>query len=189
MTAGPPEVPLRTERLTLRDYSEDDFEAVHAYGSDPEVVRFMNWGPNDEAATRDFLARTIATTREEPRTNWELAMVLSETGELIGGCGLMPRRASSREWELGYVLRRDLWGHGFVPEAAHAVVQFGFGRLDAHRIYARIDPENRGSIRVAERLGMRLEGTFQRDEWIHGEWRDTRVYALLSDEWAAARPG
>jgi len=183
------ELPLRTDRLTLRDYAEGDFASVHAYGADPEVVRFMNWGPNDETATRDFLARTVATTREEPRTNWELAMVLSETEELVGGCGLMPRRAAAGEWELGYVLRRDLWGQGLVSEAARAVVEFGFARLDAHRIYARIDPENRGSIRVAERLGMRLEGTFRQDEWIQGEWRDTRVYALLADEWAAARPG
>jgi RimJ/RimL family protein N-acetyltransferase len=174
--------------LVLRDYEADDFDAVHAYGADPEVVRFMSWGPNDEAATRDFLTRTIATTRETPRTSWELGMVSSETGELLGGCGLMPRRLEYREWELGYVLRRDLWGRGLVPEAARAVIDFGFCQLDAHRIYALIDPENAGSIRVAERLGMRHEGTWRRDALIHGEWRDTRVYALLSDEWAASPP-
>ena len=186
MTASAWALPLRTERLLLRDYAADDFEAVHAYGADPEVVRFMAWGPNDEAATRDFLTRTIAATREAPRTSWELAVVLAETGELVGGCGLMPRRLPYREWELGYVLRRDLWGRGVVPEAARAVVDFGFRQIGAHRIFALIDPENGGSIRVAERLGLRLEGTWQRDAWIHHEWRDTRVYALLEEEWAAA---
>lgn len=186
MTTAAPGLPLRTERLTLRDYAEGDLASVHAYGSDSEVVRFMSWGPNDEDATRDFLARTIATTREEPRMNWELAIVLSETGEQVGGCGLMPRRLPYREWELGYVLRRDLWGNGLVPEAARAVVEFGFRHLDAHRIFALIDPDNRGSIRVAEGLGMRHEGTWRRDSWIHGEWRDTRVYALLENEWAPA---
>jgi len=188
VTAAVPVLPLRTERLVLRDYVDEDFEAVHAYGTDPEVVRFMAWGPNDEAATRDFLTRTIAATHAIPRTSWELAVTLAETGELVGGCGLMPRRLPYREWELGYVLRRDLWGNGLVPEAARAVAEFGVRQLGAHRLFALIDPANRGSIRVAEGLGMRLEGTLRYDARIHGEWRDTHVYALLETEWPRPEP-
>jgi ribosomal-protein-alanine N-acetyltransferase len=177
--------PLHTERLLLRDLTPGDLAAAHRYGADPEVVRFMSWGPNDERATREFLERCAASAAETARTTWELGIVLAESGELVGGCGLLARRLHYREWELGYVLRRDHWGRGLVPEAARAVADFGFRHVGAHRIYALIDPENRGSIRVAERLGMRLEGTQRRDALIHGEWRDTRVYALLAPEWDA----
>ena len=46
---------LRSERLLLRDFRDDDFEAVHAYATDLDVVRYMTWGPNSEADTRDTL--------------------------------------------------------------------------------------------------------------------------------------
>jgi RimJ/RimL family protein N-acetyltransferase len=147
----------------------------------------MSWGPNDERATREFLEKTTSASRAEPRTSWELAIVLCETGALIGGCGLMPSRPPYREWELGYVLRPELWGQGIVSEAARAVLDFGFRRVGAHRVFARIDPENAASIRVAGKLGMRHEGTWRRDSLIRGEWRDTRVYALLDEEWEGLR--
>ena len=175
-------LPLETERLRLRDFVAGDFDAVHAYASDPEVVRHMDWGPNDASETREFLRRVTAQQGEDPRQSWELAIVLRESGELVGGCGLMPRRLPFREWELGFVLRRDQWRCGIMSEAARAVVAFGFGEVGAHRIFARVDPENVGSIRVLERLGMRHEGTRVRDELVRGAWRDTHIYARLEDE-------
>jgi len=79
---------LRTERLLLRDFRADDFEAVHAYATDLEVVRYMTWGPNSEADTRDFLKRAQSHAEVEPRVGFELAVVREETDDLIGGVGL-----------------------------------------------------------------------------------------------------
>ena len=83
---------LTTERLVLRDYVEGDWRAVHQYAADPEVVRFMDWGPNTEQQTRDFIARTIGQHQANPRRGYELAVVLKDGGRLIGGCGLRVRR-------------------------------------------------------------------------------------------------
>ena len=66
---------IQTKRLVLRDFNEDDWEAVHEYASDPEVVRYMEWGPNTEEETRNFIKRAISHQNEKPRRNFTLAIV------------------------------------------------------------------------------------------------------------------
>jgi ribosomal-protein-alanine N-acetyltransferase len=70
-------LPLRTPRLTLRDFVPDDFDAIHGYASDPDVTRFMFHGVRSEADTRDYLDRMIASQQQNPRLTWELAVVLT----------------------------------------------------------------------------------------------------------------
>ena len=67
--------PLQTDRLDLRDFRPDDFEAVHAFASDPLVTRYTSWGPNSEDETRDFLQRASAESTEWPRRDYSLAVV------------------------------------------------------------------------------------------------------------------
>ena len=75
--------PIRTPRLLLRDYVYDDWTAVHRYGSDPEVMRWLALPPNTEAATRSFMERCMQAQQDEPRTTFELAVTLAASGELI----------------------------------------------------------------------------------------------------------
>lgn len=74
---------VRTERLVLRDFKETDWEAIHAYASDPEVVRYMDWGPNTEEETKNFIQRAIAHQKEQPRRTYTLAIVLKSDSRLI----------------------------------------------------------------------------------------------------------
>ncbi|GEM_PF-1705850 len=72
-------LPIETNRLTLRDYREEDWFQVHAYARDPEVLRFMDWGPNSEADTRAFIARILASEHPQPRRVFELAVIFKAT--------------------------------------------------------------------------------------------------------------
>ncbi|MFW5866974.1 MAG: GNAT family N-acetyltransferase, partial [Armatimonadota bacterium] len=81
-------LPLLTDRLELRDFHEGDVEAVHEWASDPEVVRFMGWGPNTRERTREFLQRKLAERTGDPRRTWDLAVVRRDTGRVIGSIGL-----------------------------------------------------------------------------------------------------
>ena len=81
-------VKLSTERLVLREFTEDDAPAAHQYASDPRVVEFMPWGPNTEEQTQEFIARQLAAQQQEPRLCFDLAVILRADGRLIGGCGL-----------------------------------------------------------------------------------------------------
>jgi len=175
-------LPLETPRLELRELRESDFAAVHRYASDPEVTRFMGWGPNDEAATRAFLAEAVAAS-SSPHTRCEVAVVERASGEVIGSCGAYARRDPvHREWEIGYVLARPFWGRGLGSEAVGALVALAEGALGAHRLYATVDPANAASAALLRRLGFRLEGLQRADTFVRGAWRDSLVYARLADE-------
>jgi ribosomal-protein-alanine N-acetyltransferase len=178
---------IETERLVLRDFRRDDWERVHEYAIDPEVYRYMPWGPNSEDETRAFIERAIARQLEEPRLHFELAITLAEDGLVVGGGGIRADDESFRSADMGYCLRADAWGMGIGTEAASALVAFGFERLGVHRIWATCDPSNTRSARVLEKAGMTLEDTMRDDTWLRGQWRSSHLYAVLAPEWKPAR--
>ena len=127
-------VELRTERLVLREFTESDWPAVHAYQTDPRYLRYYPWTDRAEEDVRAFV-RTLVTWQEErPRRRFQLAITLPREGRLIGNCGVRVNAPESREGNVGYELDPRFWGQGYATEAARAVVGFGFGELGLHRI-------------------------------------------------------
>ena len=174
---------LNSDRLILREFKDSDLEPVHAYGSDIEVVRYMEWGPNTRAESEDFLARAKSESLKDPRALYELAVIEAATDELIGGIGLHTKGMQAM---LGYCFARPAWGKGFATEAAQLLVDYGFNTLGLHRIWAKCDTENISSLRVLEKIGMRQEGCLKHDCQIRGEWRDNALFAILEDDWVSA---
>jgi RimJ/RimL family protein N-acetyltransferase len=181
------ELPLHTPRLLLRDFADADWEAVHRYGALPEVSRFMPWGPNSEADTREFVGRALAAQAANPRTSFELAIIWREQGQLIGGCGLTVQNQTHRGGEIGYCLHPDFWGRGCATEAAGALLAWGFEYFQLHRIQATCDRDNAGSRRVLEKAGMQLEGRLRQNLNIRGQWRDSLLWSILENEWREGR--
>lgn len=171
---------LSTGRLRLKEFSWEDEQAVHAYASDSLVVEYMLWGPNSAEETQDYLRQVIQKQEHVPRTAYDFAVVLQETGQLIGGCGLFLE--GYRQAELGYCFNRSFWGQGYATEAAKALVRMGFHELGLHRIYATCRPGNIGSAKVMQKLGMRYEGHFREHRWHKGCWRDSYQYSILARE-------
>ncbi len=180
--------PIETERLVLRDFTTDDWSALHLYGSDPEVMKLLHLLPNSVERSREVIEQHISCQHEEPRTRYELAITLASTGELIGSSSIRMVWPRNRETSMGYVLRRDSWGKGYATEAAREMLRIGFELLEAHRVFASVDTENIGSIRVLHKLGMVEEGIFRQSHWspAHKSWRDMYNYAILEDEWLGA---
>lgn len=176
---------LNTDRLILRELSEDDFEAVHAYGSDPEVVAYVPWGPNTEHDTRTFLEQNARDASALPRLQHVLGIEVAGESRLVGTVGLYVVPQDQGQAMLGYVLSRDAWGHGYATEAVAAMLEFGFLVLDLRRIWAACDPDNQGSIRVLEKAGMTREGRLRDDTLIRGRVRDTLRWGILEREWHA----
>jgi ribosomal-protein-alanine N-acetyltransferase len=176
---------LKTDRLLLREFVESDWPAVHEYGSDPQVVRFMSWGPNTEDDTRAFVARALAAQSEGPRRDYHAAVTLLDGGRLIGACGLHLGNPANRAAMLGYCYARAFWGKGYATEAARALVGFGFRELSLHRVWATCDPQNTASAHVLEKLGMQREGRLREDTNVRGRWRDSLVYGVLEGEWGS----
>lgn len=187
MTEDPlkPWFPIRTERLLLREARLSDYDDVHAYGADPEVSKFMDWGPNTPEVSAQVVGRWVAMSALWPRDEVSLAVELLETGRVIGSIRLAIQSKANRTADFGYTFAKDYWRQGVATEAARAIVEVAFTTLGLHRIFATCDVQNVGSYRVMEKLGMRREGTLVKDQEVRGRWRDTHVYALLAQEWEA----
>jgi len=153
---------LETDRLLLREFLPGDIDALAAVISDPGTMRFYT-EPRDREGVVSWIERNRRRYLDDGHGLW--AMVLKSSGELVGDCGLTRQHVDGvDEIEIGYHVRRDLWGHGLAPEAASACRDYGFARLGAERLISLIRPENLPSRRVAEKVGLGW--------WKEVLWRD-----------------
>ena len=139
----------------------------------------MPWGPNTIEDTKNYIQCAINSRREEPRTKFELAIVLEATQKRIGGCGITVSDAGNQQGWIGYCLNKDFWRQGYVTESAAKLLEFGFEHLNLHRIYATCDTENIASARVLEKIGMHREGHMRDHKLIRKKWRDSFLYAAI----------
>jgi RimJ/RimL family protein N-acetyltransferase len=174
---------IMTKRLKLRDFTQNDWKSVHEYGSDPEVTRYVGWGPNSEEDTTNFLKRVLQSQLGTPRENYELAVVLKDENTLIGGGRISVSDPQHHEGFIGYVLNRRYWGRGYATELARGLVAFGFNEMGLHRIYATCDIDNTASAHVMEKIGMQREGRLREYRLQGRNWRDQFIYAILDREW------
>lgn len=179
---------LETARLLLRDITEDDFAAIHSFGGNIANVKYMAWGPNSEQGTRDFIAQSMKRAQAQPRAEFDFALVLKATGQLIGTGGIYGEKSWHTEQlidgNMGWILHMDHWKQGYGTEFCAEMLRFGFEDLGLHRIHVSCDGENYGSYRVMERNGMRREAV-QKEAILgrDGLWHDQYQYAILREEW------
>ena len=176
---------LETRRLLIREFVPEDTARIHEYASDPLVVQYMTWGPNTLEDTRSYVELTREMQQEQPRQGYEFAVVLKEEHVLVGGCGL--HISNPGQGEIGYCYNRSFWGRGLASEAADALLAFGFKELELHRIYATCRPENTGSAKVMQKLGMVYEGHLRGHMRHKGQWLDSYQYSILEEEYRAQR--
>lgn len=180
-------VKLETKRLVLRELHKDDWQEVLRYQSDPRYLEFYSWAERTAEDVRDFVAMLVALQHEHPRTKFQLAIMLKQSGELIGNCGVRMNRSDATEADIGYELAPGHWGNGYATEAATAMVEYGFNELGVHRIWSWCIADNVRSVRVLENVGLRMEGRLREKEYFKGRWWDHLVFAILEDEWRAKR--
>jgi RimJ/RimL family protein N-acetyltransferase len=156
---------LETERLLLRPLSTEDLDALAAFYADAEVMRYIGGGVTlDREQTREILERMLGSF--EAQGFGQLGVVRNEDGAFMGRCGILvwdPETWTSVrisdatgpvEIEVGYLLGREYWGHGYATEAATAVRDWALENLDLERLIALIQLGNERSAGVARRLGM-----------------------------------
>ena len=178
---------LATDRLLLREFTEDDWQATLAYQSDPLYLRFYPWTHRTEDDVRAFVGAFVAQQEERPRRKFQLALVLKGDGRLIGSGGVRVRDPEGRQADIGYELDPHSWGRGLATEAARELLRFGFEDLRMHRVSGDCVADNAASARVMEKIGMRREALLREQAWYKDRWWDALVYAVLEDEWRAAR--
>jgi ribosomal-protein-alanine N-acetyltransferase len=165
-----------TKRLRLRPYRFSDVPEMYAYVQEPDGSRFLEGSedPLTEKQTEAIIARHILVDKEE-RNVWAITI-----DDIPIGAITINFSKGRRIAEIGYHVKKAVWGQGYTSEAAKAIVDTAFANCaDLQRIQANIHPENVGSIRVAERAGMEFEGTLRSYSYVAGKPADEAVYSVL----------
>lgn len=155
-----------------------------------ELRPWMGWVKSHET-TEDSEAsvrRSRAAFLE--RSELRLHLFLKGTGTLVGSSGLHRIDWTVPRFEIGYWCRTRFAGQGYVTEAVQGITAFAFGALGAERVEIRCSPENRRSVRVAERTGFTLEGELRNAERTpDGKLRNTLVYAMIPENYRELNAG
>ena len=165
-----------TQRMILRRFRDADSDPMLAVFGDPDVMRFGD-GPQTAEWTQHWIKRTVKRYDDWGFGPW--AIVLRESETPIGYCGLFrfDDINGRPEIELGYRLAKKQWGCGLATEAATAVRDMALLEHGLERLISLIDPDNRRSIRVADKLGM----VYTDDVMLPGYSHPDRVYSYTKD--------
>lgn len=181
-------VELTTRRFLLRDFNDADSDAFEAYHSDPRSHEFYGTEHTTTEHARKLLELFRAWAAEQPRVNFQLAIIRRRDPQiLVGCCGLRSGGEEEGTAELGIELAPEYWGrYAYATEVMHALVEFGFGTLNLHTIYGGTVSANSRIARLVNALGatavIRPSPEWMRSKgWSHVEWRITR------DQWANFR--
>lgn len=181
--------PIATDRLALRAFTPADFDPVFAMQSDVEVARYLEWGPRTRDEVAESLAMKMAATAiEREGDHLSLAVMLPDTGELVGDVVLGFVSAEHRRGEIGFIVHPDHGGQGYTTEASEVLLRIAFEELGLRRVIGQVESRNVASIRVLEKLGMRREAHLVENVFVKDEWQDELIYAILEREWRGARP-
>ena len=155
-----PVIILETKRLLLRRLMIEDLDDLWALYCDPEITRYIPDAPRSRAEAKEELEWHMNGHPRFPELGlW--ATIHKESGKFIGRCGLLPWTINGQnEVEVAYTIAREYWGQGLASEAAQAILNYGFARLNLSRLISVIDSENVASQKVAEKIGM----TFEKEE-------------------------
>ena len=147
---------IETERLLVRPWEAADRPAFERFASDAEMMRYISGGRGWDTARIDgWLARQARNLAQHGCCMG--AAVLKQTGEIIGVGGIQPLEQAG-VFEIGWWIWKDYWNRGLATEMARGFVRHAFNIMKLPQVVAEIDPPNRASIRVAEKLGMSYQG-------------------------------
>jgi RimJ/RimL family protein N-acetyltransferase len=180
------EIRLSTRRIILRPLQAEDAETMFRYRSRPDVSRYQSWLPAEVSEVRAFIEKQSGTVPGTRGTWYSLAITQQENGIMIGDVGLHFPEIESPQLEIGITLSPAFQRRGLAAEALEEVCRFVFSSLGKDRIYASVDPRNKPSIRLLERVGMRKEAFLPGSIVIRGELVDDLVYAVKKEDFRPA---
>ncbi len=173
---------MSTDRLVLRKISIDDVDDMYEYSKNSDVTKYLTWSPHpDMTYTLEYVNYLQSRYRSGDFYDW--AVVLKDTGKMIGTCGFTRFDYANNAAEIGYVLNMAYHGHGIATEAVNKVLECGFSKLCLNRIEGKYMVENAASRRVMEKCSMTFEGVRREGMLIKGIYRNVGVCSILKREY------
>ena len=162
-----------------------DVDDLLEYQSNLEIVRYIPWPERTREQVISALENTIETGKfdlAEENDYLVLVWELKSNGKVIGQSNMALLSTTDKRANIGWVTHQGFQRQGLAFEATQALMKYAFANFPVHRIIADIDTRVPESASLAEKLGMRLEGTFKDGEFFKGQWCDMWLYAILKSE-------
>ncbi len=172
---------LMTDRLILREITPGDRDEIFRIRSDKEVMKYFGRSAyeNIEEA-EDMINIVINDFKNGNGIRWGIALKGSD--RLIGSGGVWRLMKQHLRGEIGYDLSIEYWNKGIMTEALSEIIKFCFEKMNLHSIEANLDPENKASVRLLEKLGFEKEGHLKDSFYYNGDFMDTGIYSLVRNE-------
>ena len=177
-------LPLQTDHLILRTFERADLDDLCAYHALPSMQRYVFTRTRDKADVIEALhVMRGHVSLQRPGDNLTLAMVRKGDKKVIGHVSLNWQDATSGQGEVRFCINPSYAGQGYAGEALSAMFDLAFDQFRIHRLFVRCDGRNHHSIKLMQKLGLRLEAHYREHALFQGEWDEELHFAILDREW------
>ena len=172
---------FESERLLFRKFLLSDAKDLLLIRSNDDVMRFMDVPRHNSISDSEKLIQLIDESyKKESGIDWSI--IEKHSNSFIGYIGFIRIFPEHCRAEIGYALKREYWGKGYMYETINRIVRFGFENMKLHSIEANVNPENERSKKVLEKIGFKKEAYFRENYLFDGKFLDSIIYSLLEKD-------
>jgi ribosomal-protein-alanine N-acetyltransferase len=172
---------LETERIRLRKIYPDDANEIFLIRSNDKIMRFLDIPRHYSISDSQKLIEAAEESyKKETGINW--AIIEKQSSAFTGYIGFIRMTPEHCRAEIGYALKPECWGKGYMYETINRLVRFGFDEMKLHSIEANVNPLNERSQKVLERVGFKKEASFRENYLFDGKFLDSVIYSLLEKD-------
>ena len=171
---------IKTDRLLLRQFVDNDIENVFKGLSDPNIIKYYGISFNSLEATKEQMIWFADLEKNETGIWWAICSLDNKI--FYGGGGLNNLSKEHKKAEIGFWLLTDFWGQEIMREAMPLICKFGFDRLGLHRIEGFVESDNKNCKLAMSKLDFRHEGTMKDCEIKNGKFISLDIYAKIKND-------
>ena len=168
-----------SERLEYRLLNSNDAFLLFNFNSSIDNIAFVPRTPYKKIEEAEVLLSRFLKSMQDKKAVWWV-VCNKHSGAAVGYGGLFDIDLSNHRAEIGYGFLKEFWGKGYASSIADHITNYGFSKLNLHRIYGLVDPENKASIRVLEKNGYQNEGTMHDYYYARGRYFDMTLLANIN---------
>ncbi|HBJ01011.1 GNAT family N-acetyltransferase [Lysinibacillus sp. UBA5990] len=173
---------LETERFILRKGTVDDCSDIFELYANENVVKYLPLNlfesVEDAMVEINWYEKIF---KEQIGLRWVIEE--AKTKKVIGTCGYLNYEKEHNRIEIGYDLKPDYWGQGIMQETLGKIIHFAFTSMEINKIEAKVEPENKASIRLLGKLNFCQEGVLRQHEFEKGKYVDLVLFSILKSEY------
>jgi ribosomal-protein-alanine N-acetyltransferase len=172
---------LETNRLLLTEFAKTDSKELFKLRSDERVLKYLDRDSHKSVEESELMIEEmIKSYNNKEGINWIIRK--KDTLDVIGYIGYWRMIRLNVRAEIGYAMKPEYWGNGYMQEALTKVIEFGFNTFRLHSIEGNVNPNNLSSLKLLEKLGFKREAYFREDYLFNGKFLDSVIYSLLETD-------